>query len=298
MRDKISNFILVVQVYSLKYEYGYLRLYDMGKLTNAVRTIADRLHHPLHIEFNLTDFCNLNCKGCSHYSPLAPMEFQTLDDLEASMKKVSEAKNSRKIEGVFLIGGETLLYPHVPEAMKLARKYFQWAKISLFTNGLLIPRMDERFWQICRDMDIVLAITRYPIKFDYDKAEQICREKGVKTEIFSDRGLKESFYKFPLDSEKRQRPWLSHFRCSAFGCITIDNGRIFPCSLSACVGHLNRRFGTDFKWEKGDYIDVEKLKDISEILHLRNRPVPFCGYCKRFTFTEFGHSKRIKEEWV
>lgn len=270
----------------------------LRKATDALKTVKYRLGRPLHIEFNLTDFCNLNCKGCSHYSPIAPAEFEPLRQLENSMAKIAGAKNVSLIKEVYLIGGETLLYPDIEEAIRLARKYFPATKISIFTNGLLIPKMSESFWQLCRENNIVMALTRYPVKFDYDKVERICREKGVEVSVFGDRSLKDSFFKLPLDPKKRQNPWMSHFRCCSFGCITVDNGRIFPCSQSACVRHLNNRFGLDFKWEEGDYIEVDRLKDVKEIRRMTRRPVPFCGYCRHQTFTDYGPSRRVKEEWM
>lgn len=199
---------------------------------------------------------------------------------------------------MFLIGGETLLYHDLNKAMEMARRYFPWARISVFTNGLMLPKMSEEFWDKCRKLDVVMAITRYPIRFDYDKVEELCREKGVEVEIFGDRGMADSFFRLPLDPEKKQNKWLSHFRCCSYGCITVDRGRIFPCSMSACVKHLNSRFGTDFTWEKGDYIEVSELKDVREIKRLRNFPVPFCGYCRRQETTEFGPSRREKSEWM
>lgn len=268
------------------------------KLKRAFRTIRERRAKPLHVEFNLTDHCNLNCKGCSHFSPLAPAEYQPLEELETSMEFVSRAEGAEKIEGVYLIGGETLLYPRLKEAMGLARKYFPGAKISIFTNGILIPKMDGEFWEVCRQTGSVIAVTRYPLRFDYERAETICRDKGIGVEVFGDRGVEDTFFRLPLDSRKRQRGWLSHFRCGSFGCITIDNGKIFPCPQAACVGHLNRRFGTDFRWEPGDYIAVEDLKDVKELMRLRNRPVPFCKYCLRWEPTKYGPSKRAAEEWI
>lgn len=270
----------------------------IGKIKRAFKTLRKRKTEPLHIEFNVTDYCNLNCKGCSHYSPLAAAEFQGLDDLEHSMKCISGIRDAGKIDGVYLIGGETLLYPSLKPAVLLARRYFPDKKISIFTNGLLIPRMDEEFWENCRQTDSVIAITRYPVKVDYDRIEAICREKGVKVEVFGDRGEDNSFFKLPLDPEKKQNKWLSHFRCGAFGCITVDHGKIFPCSQSACVVHLNRRFGTDYKWEPGDYIRVEDLKDFRQLLDLRNKPVPFCAYCRRWEPMKYGPSKRTIEEWT
>lgn len=267
-------------------------------VVNAIKNIKDRLTRPLHLEFNLTDYCNLNCKGCSHYSPLADKEFQPLTELEHSMQRITEAKNVEKIQEIYLIGGETLLYPQLIEAIKSARKYFPEIKISIFTNGLLIPKMSEDFWKTCRDNKISIALTRYPVKFDYDNVEQVCKENKVNCEVFGDRSMQDSFFKLPLDPDKKQIKWLSHFRCCSFGCVTIDKGKIFPCSQAACVGHLNKKFGLDFRWEKGDYINVDDLKDINEIIKLRIKPIPFCGYCKHQTFTPYGPSRREKEEWM
>lgn len=270
----------------------------IGKLKKAVRNIREKKDKPLHIEFNLTDYCNLNCKGCTHYSPLAPEEYQTLESLETTIKHIASIKNVELIEGVYLIGGETLLYPNLKDAMKLARRYFPKAKISIFTNGILIPKMDEEFWDLCKSEDCVIALTVYPIKFDYEIIKRTCEERGVKLEVFGDRGCKDSFFKFPLDKDKKQNAVLAHFRCISHGCITVDNGKIFPCSISACVRHLNNAASTNFKWEKGDYIPVENLSDAKELLKLRDRPVPFCKYCSHIETVEYGPSHRQAKEWI
>lgn len=268
------------------------------KIRRAISTVRDKSSKPLHIEFNLTDHCNLNCKGCSHYSPLAPAEYVPLDELEASMRHLSEIKNIELIKEVYLIGGETLLYPDLKKAMKMARKYFPHTRISIFTNGLLIHKLDGEFWEICKEEQCVIAITRYPVKFDYEKAEAVCRSRGVEVEVFGDRSMENSFFKLPLDPEKKQNGRISHFRCISFGCITIDGGRIFPCPQSACVGHLNRKFQTSFKWEKGDFIEVKDIRDAKELLKLRNRPVPFCGYCRQVESVKYETSGRRPEEWI
>ena len=268
------------------------------KISHAIKTIRKWREEPLHIEFNLTDYCNLNCKGCTHYSPLAPEEYEPLERLERDARHIAGVKNAALIREVYLIGGETLLYPQLTRAIRIVRRHFPWVKLSVFTNGLLIPKMDEDFWKACRETDCEIALTRYPLKIDYDRIERICREKGVTATVFGDRGEESSFFRFPLDPEKKQNRMMSHIRCFSFGCITIDGGRIYPCSLSACVKHLNTRLGTDFRHEKGDYIEVEKLTDARQLLTLRNRPVPFCGYCKRITDVKYGPSRRSVEEWV
>ena len=267
------------------------------KLVNAVRTYIQHKRLPLHVEFNIIDNCNLNCKGCSHYSPMATDSQQPLSALIQAMEKVGSIQGASSIREVFLIGGETLLYRHIEEAMIHARRCFPTQTIKIFTNGLLIPRMTDRFWQTCRQTDTVMAITRYPVKFDYDNAIDTCRRQGVRTEIFGDRSLKDSFFKFPLDEAKKENKHIRHFRCTSFGCITIDNGRIFPCAQSACVHLLNKAFNTDFQWENGDYINLDDLHHVRQIRRLRNKPVPFCGYCAKTTTTTYGPSRRHYSEW-
>lgn len=268
------------------------------KIRNAYRTFRLRSSTPLHIEFNLTDYCNLNCKGCSHYSPLADAEFEPLKELEESMRHISGIRDAEKIKRVFLIGGETLLYPDLVPAMRLARKYFPWAEIPIFTNGLMIPKMSSEFWDACRETNCEIALTRYPIKFDYDKVEEICRSEGVKVEVFGDRGEENTFFRLPLDARKGQNGKIAHFKCFSFGCITVDHGKVFPCATAACVGHLNRKLGTDFRWEEGDYIEVKDLKSADQLLRLRNHPVPFCGYCRHVEPVKYGPSARKVEEWT
>ena len=288
-----TTITLYITSYSVQ-RYNYM----LKRIRTAIENIRQRRIKPLHIEFNLTDYCNLNCKGCSHYSPVAEKEFLTLEELEISMKAISGIKNVDLIKDVYLIGGETLLYPQLTQAMRMARKYFPSAGISIYTNGLLIPKMQEEFWQTCRDTYCGIQLTRYPVKVDYGQLEALCKEKGVRVEVFGDRGEDGAFFKFPLDSEKKQNGSLSHFRCGSFGCVTVDRGRIFPCPQSACINNLNRRFGTNFKWEKGDFIDVKEVRDAMEILRLRNKPVPFCKYCKPWQITKYGPSKRTVSEWI
>lgn len=268
------------------------------KITNVIRTLRSHSTQPLRVEFVLSDYCNLNCKGCTHYSPLAPKEFTPLVRLDEAMRRIASLKG-RPVPELYLIGGEPLLYPELPEAMEMMRRHFPVATLKLFTNGIALPRMTGGFWGACRDTDFVIAITRYPVKVDYDSIEKLCRDKGVKYEIFGDRSSQGSFFRFGLDPRKKQNMRLSHFKCYNRGCVSIVDNKIFPCSISACVGHLNAACGTKFAHEKGDFIHLDQLTHVDQIRHLRNRPVPFCGYCiNPPDVTVYGPSRHEVSEWV
>lgn len=270
------------------------------KIRNFVETIKRHRTLPLRLEFVVTDYCNLNCRGCTHYSPLAAKEFEPFATLErnaAHLGRVSEGGEG--LDAVYLIGGETLLYPRIDEAMALMRRHFPKARIYVFTNGLPLPRMSDEFWTTALDNKIEIAITRYPIKFDYDAVEQLCRAKGVTYSLFGDRGKKGEFFRFGLDPEKEQNKYISHFKCYNRGCISILENRIYPCSISACIGHLNKASGNLFEHVDGDYIEVSQVSDIRQIRQLRDNPVPFCSYCKLPpTIADYAPSKRDTSEWI
>lgn len=270
----------------------------LQKIGNFLTTLRQHRNEPLHIEFILSDYCNLNCKGCTHFSPLAAKEFTPLEQLERSATRLGAALDGR-LDSVYIIGGEPLLYPGLEDVMRMMRRAFPTTKILIFTNGICLPKMSADFWSAARECGIEIAITRYPIAFDYDAAEARCAAESVKCTVFGDRGAEGSFFRFALDPAKKQNGRLSHFKCFNRGCISVVGDRIYPCSISACVSHLNRAAGTRFEHRKGDSIAVAEVTDVEQLRRFRDRPVPFCGYCKpRPTITPYGISKKDKAEWV
>lgn len=269
----------------------------LQKIVNIYRQWKVCRDMPLRLEFVVTDYCNLNCKGCTHYSALAPREFEPLDRLEHSVAHLSQACGE-EVAQAYLIGGETLLYPQLAEAMRMLRRYFPSQKLYVFTNGIALPKMNDDFWNTARECGIIIAITLYPIKFDYDAVMRLCADKGVRTEVFGDRSDDNSFFKFGLDPAKKQNGRLAHFRCYQRGCVSILGDKVYPCSISACIGHLNRAFGTGFKHEPGDWLNVESVRSAKDIYRLRDKPVPFCRYCTKAVEVKYGPSRREKSEWV
>lgn len=268
------------------------------KIIKAARRWRELRTMPLRLEFVVTDYCNLNCRGCTHYSPLAAKEFADLKVLEASMKHLAEICGDT-VKKAYLIGGETLLYPHINEAMQALRRCFPKQELYIFTNGIALPKMSDEFWHICSDLDIIMAITRYPIRFDYDAVIDLCRNRGVRCEVFGDRSMADSFFRFALDPSKSQNAKVSHFKCYNRGCMSIVDNYLYPCSISACVGHLNKACGTKFEHVDGDRLEIDRIGSLRQVLDLRDRPVPFCGYCKNPPSTvPYGPSRRNVAEWV
>ena len=108
--------------------------------------------------------------------------------------------------------------------------------------------------------------------------------------------------KFPFDLSGSQPPEESFRLCTQAGkCITLKNGRLYPCSTAAYADLFDRYFGEHFDYSEQDYVDIYKTADSAGILHRLSRPIPFCRYCgipniQRGLRWEI--SKKEKSEWM
>ena len=261
---------------------------------------------PIDLSIHACEHCNLNCAGCTPYSPLAEPEFCNLDVLDRSLQSLSRFEKS--FGHIKIVGGEPLLNPDLGKMLAIVRRHFKTVNICVWTNGILLQhpeKMPPQFWESCRDNNIEIRLTRYPIKLDYEAIEETCRKHGVALDIFADRtydgggwslfhlhenggGIKAYRYK-----------WLKFMRCQSFNCMQLADGKIFPCAQSAHVRHLNKAFGTDFRHRKGDYLETDKIKNVCQIRKMLFQTAPFCYYCgKGYIPTKWKISERKRDEWL
>lgn len=81
-----------------------------------------------YIEYHVADHCNLNCKGCVHFSPLVSQEeFADFAVVEKDLKRLHQIVEY--IEEIHILGGEPLLNK---ELDKLSGTYERM--LSLFKN--------------------------------------------------------------------------------------------------------------------------------------------------------------------
>lgn len=273
---------------------------------------ADRLekagirHTPwpvLSFEVALTEHCNLKCAGCDHFSPVAEPEFADIKEFTRDFERLSELFSGRARE-IHLLGGEPLLHPDLASFLKTARRCFPQAVIDVTTNGLLLPRMGEIFWDICHKERIVVRPTKYPEEsIDYDAAEKLAAQYGVEYRYIdnTDQTVK-TLTKYPLDLKGLQDPRRSFMMCHrANACIYLQHGRLFTCTVAPTIRHLNRHFGTRFEEAPEDSIDIYQTASADEILDHLAHPIPFCRYCMPECAQEgqpWRHSKGELSEWV
>lgn len=279
----------------------FRRLSILGMRMNAKKNFKKR--DVMKIDIPIVEHCNLRCKGCTAFSPIAEEEFMDYGQYCKDMDRLAELTN-HKLESVIYTGGEPLLHPGFNDFIRYARKLFPETDINFMTNGVLIPLQKEEFWQTCHECGVTVRISKYPIKLDDKKINEIEEKYHVTFEWVGGKDVPDKkMWKYPIDTEGRVSLKNSFQMCSQINiCIRMKNGRIYPCNTAACIEHFNKFFGKNIELVPGkDYLELDKAKDIEEVFDFLITPPPICKYCNRAEVT-FGHewdvSKRDISEWT
>ncbi len=256
----------------------------------------------LNFVYHLADHCNLNCKGCDHFSPIAEAKLADLDSFKKDIKRLGELCGG-VAKRVNLQGGEPLLHPLAIEFAVFARECFPIGQILFTTNGLLLEKQDEVFWKKCAQYNISIEITKYPINLNYENINELAQKYGVSCEFYGSSDITEkTSYFIPLDLTGKQDVIPNFEKCfHANNCIMLKEGRMYTCTVAANIEHFNRYYGTSVELSEQDSIDIHSVESLNEITEFLAKPIPFCRYCN-VNGREFGHtwgqSKKEISEWL
>lgn len=249
-----------------------------------------------HFEIHLTDHCNLNCKGCLHFSNLSGQFFVKADELRNDLRAMARLFDT---EQVYLMGGEALLHPDIAELLRVAREELPRTRLSLMTNGLLVTRMDEEFWTALADTDVTLICGSYPIKLPAEEITALSEKHGVRLEWTTPR---DEFFKIPIDLEGTQDPVSAFRRCEGVGnCAMVRKGRLYPCAYSAYSDVLAGEFKlSGIEATDEDSFAIHEASDPEAAMRFMLKPIPWCRHCDfgRVSMYQWGHSRRELSEWV
>jgi hypothetical protein len=254
------------------------------------------------IDIHLTEHCNLNCAHCTHFSPLAEKEFLDIKLFENDLERFSHLTN-KKLGQIYLLGGEPLLHPQVAEFMNLTRKYFNTVtRIVLYTNGILLHKQPEEFWESAKNNGVNIYISPYPIKIATEKIRELSVKYsvGIIYDCFLG-GPPKNMCKIKMDINGKGDIGEKFLECcSKNTCLTLKKGKLYTCCIAAHSQHFYRKFGY-LKECENDSIDIYKAKNERKLSEFVSKPIPFCKFCN-MAETEYGlewkQSKKEISEWT
>lgn len=249
-----------------------------------------------YLEISIVEYCNLNCKGCSHFSPLANSDdFVELDEFKRDVVRIAELLPH--IYKIRLLGGEPLMHPNLNEVIEFTRQWYPYSEIHIVTNGLLLLKREKDLenWvknRVCIDIslypptmkikkDIEKLLTQYKIEFKFtDPITEFRRRMDL-----SGSGNVEEAYMNCMIGKN---------------CKYLYRGKISGCPAPNVVKLFDRTYGYNLSCES-DMIDIYSINlTTSELIKKLHEPLETCKYCGVLeTFPwENSVNGHKKEDWL
>lgn len=248
-----------------------------------------------HLEAHAADGCNLNCRGCLHFSNLyGKEELPELSKLLIDIKKIAE---NCEIFQFRVLGGEPLLNPDLPQFLRELRKALPDTDIAVISNGILIPSAPKELFRVMRDRCIGFNLTLYPPTL-------IMREKiyGILDENHVAYGSHEAkideFEKY-MTLYPAENNTYAYESCVSRGILTLREGKLYKCPLVAYVNRYFDIFGLKQHYEEGVDIYDDELEWQMLVEDLTLREGVFCRHCVKDSESfQWGVGKPEYDDWL
>lgn len=226
------------------------------------------------IEVNLADGCNLNCKGCTHFSSIFSNEdIYNIEEYEIDLKALRKVGEIVRLR---LLGGEPLLLHNIEDYIRVSKNVCPESDIEIITNGTLVMRMQDTFFNTLRECDASLLISPYKPAMKY-KDEILAKAKLHNCNIRYDDGCIEVFSR-QLTLENSHDKWKAESKCSSRSCTFLRKGKLYKCPFDGLINEFFEFYGIEKKLDNGFEIRGGK-NAYSHIKNLAMQPIELCSYC-------------------
>jgi cyclic pyranopterin phosphate synthase len=224
------------------------------------------------LEAHVVDHCNLTCAECCSLSPLLPPRLTSPGDLARDLALAARVLAPRVFK---LVGGEPLLHPEIVELARVARRSRIAPRLSLTTNGLLLPKMPDALWQ---ELD-ALTVSRYPTPALPGELVAEVEAKAARFHVALNWKQQDGFVTMSLPRPREDeaetaaiwsRCWLRE------RCHLLQGGRFYTCTRPV---HLQTRLGPAHDLS-GDGLSLDGTTADTLLTYLRREPpLAACAHC-------------------
>lgn len=236
----------------------------------------------LTLEYHLVDSCNLKCAGCSHYSSLLnKLTYTKLEDIITDLTLLKN-KIGDNLAELRLLGGEPLLHPQICECLSEIRKLFPKTILVIVTNGILLKKMSEEFYNICSKSKIQISITDYGL-FNVEEVLNKLKSLGINTTVYRNSSKNLTWHYKHIRLTEGKIDCLS--KCIFKNiCNNYRNGKIYLCPHIAYIKFFNDYFGKNITLDDTDYISLDEINSFDELVEkIKSAKPNFCyKYCNYY----------------
>lgn len=294
--DILYNELLSLGVRKEKIKYIPLKyFYENKTLTKENLIEYDDINYLKYLEICINDFCNMNCKGCSHFANLAPKEFEDFEQMKSDIMRLRQIFSH--IDKIRIMGGEPLLNPDLAKYIIMIKQNFPYTDLRIVTNGILLKRVSKDLLKCIRENDVMIDISVYPPLINkMDSIIKKLKEENIKVFI-------ENIGKFKpiLLNRKRLYPYKELRDCN---CVNLRKGYLASCPLVFTIQYLNNNYNNKYNYSINKINIYESDITAKDVKKQLKEPFELCNYCAHYrddlNFFEWEQKKKgyELEDWI
>lgn len=249
------------------------------------------------VQYNVAQNCNLNCKGCANYSNIyRNTNFNCAESFRNDLIELK--KFFWGVQEIKLMGGEPLLNDNICSFLIYAREIFPDSKLTIGTNGILLNKMDSKFFDVVKRNSVTFAISLYPsLKHKKESLEILLNKYDIDYIIMEFKG---EFMKYLYDYPVRTMED-GYNNCPAKECHCLDNGYLAVCSKPLYLYRLNDNFNLNIPDQSGKFNLYKTNIDPWKLDELLRTPFDTCRYCgekQYFAWKTVSKDEMQIQDWI
>lgn len=221
-----------------------------------------------NLEINVTNKCNLSCRGCTHLSPICKNDNFDMMLFNKTLGILSKVYHTSTVR---LLGGEPLLFDRLEEVIDIVRKYNIADKITLVSNALLIDKVQESIFDKIDKLEVSIHVDNLKI----NKIKEITYYK-CDLEIMYFEKFRESYSEIGTEDKNLINDiYKTCLVAHVWNCHNFEKGVFYKCPQAHC-------FKPYFKGLSVDGVQVLDNKNLKEDLEKylnSEKPLSACRYC-------------------
>lgn len=279
--QKITDIVNEMQKMGISYEYIRVPkvedVFEKHKICSqeliSTKYSVENFKNLYYLEYHIADDCNLNCAGCSHFSPLVQKKYYpSLESTRRDMNRLKEIIDH--IEWIRILGGEPFLNENWKGYIEIIRHCWKYSKLSIVTNGLLLKKLTDEDFYFLKNNNVWIDISLYKPLWNYiDDILIMLNAKDVKYEI---NGAPIFEFTSVFDINSKDDFVKKRTMCTA-PCNNLYKGKMSPCPIMMYTSIFNDYFNTDLP--EGQPVDLYDDLDYEKLCHQLKKPMKICQYC-------------------
>jgi organic radical activating enzyme len=257
-------------------------------------------YHLHHIEFYLTNVCNLTCTDCRSFNNFNLTGYYDFDiDLYRPWAELLD------LDGIEILGGEPTLHPNLSAWMAGLRELWPTTPIYISTNGTYLDKA-KNLHELAEQYNVDIKVAMHSQHLRKIIANKIltgfgdCRvlplEKAPSGDFINtvvletNRGVKlycNNYEHFQLSAFKNNEfefynsdPVVAHKNCGLSNCHHMIDGKLYKCAVTATAGIFLQQYNLPIPKILSEYRPLTPADITSQqVLDNLQKHIPQCTLC-------------------